>query len=357
MVENPLNLIKASVIGSGVSAATNILGNELSYYRQKQLDDYKYSNMIRFAKANGATPSAIVQGITGNAGGSIPQVSTSNNPVSDFGQSISNAVSSQAAQGNANAALTNAETERQLGLMKLRFEPAKYFADIRESLANAFKSTKEAFLHGSMSRYYNELANDIVKVRPWKLAGLRQGLINDIATYNKIVQETKTSKAQEGYYKSASHELDTRSDVNIANANAIWSSSFNESLRGFRLQWENTLLLAGIDPSKPFWENTGRLMYTDPELFNKRMDMFITSLNDIDGKLQDNLGEHYKRNIAFGYGLYRLNQIHQKNANNRAYRFGVFGNTISSFIPFAGGQSPSYPVDTKLPKYMEWMDY
>lgn len=339
-----------SALGSGLSSIANLYSNDLSYQSQKELNRLKYSDMLSFARSEGATPSALVAGITGSAGGSVPVASSSNNPVGDLGSVLSSGVSSvasmrqaSAAQDQSNAALTNAETERQLGLMRLRFEPAKYFADIRKSLAEAFEASMYGGLHGQMKSYYNELTKDVVQVRPWKIAGLRQSLLNDMATYSKILQETRTSKAQQGYFESASKELETRSDLNVANTSKAWSESLNESLRGFRLQWENSLLTAGIDPSRPFWDNTARLMYSDPKQFRQRMDMMISSLNIIDNRLQANLGEHYKRNAALGYGLYKLNQIHQKNANSRAYRFGVLGNTISSFIPFTGGSTPLQP--------------
>lgn len=332
----PIGLGAAALIGSGISSAANLIGNEIAYRRQMQLDDYKYRNMIDFAKSQGATPSSLVSGVTG-AAGQMPQVSTSNNPVGDLGQTLTNAVSSNAAEGNAQAALTNAETERRLAMMKLKFEPAKYFADIRKALAEAFESSKNAFLHGSMKSYYDELTKDVQQVRPWKLAGLRQGLLNDMAKFGQILQDTNTSKAQAGYYKSAAHELETRSEMNQANTNFIYSQSLNESLRGFRLQWENTLLSYGIDPNKPFWQNTANLMTTQPKLFQERMDMFITSLNAVDNRIQDNLGEHYKRNIAAGIGLYKLNQIHQKNANSRSYRFSNGVSAISKIIPMLGG--------------------
>lgn len=340
----PLGLGAAAVIGSGVATAGNLLANERSYKQQERLDKIKYKDYVEAMHGVGATPTSTIQGLVGSGVGSVPAASSSNNPVSDFGQSLSSGVSAEAslkqavaAQDNATAALTNAETERTLALMKLRFEPAKYFADIRKSLAEAFQATKNAFLHGSMQKYYEELTKDVLQVRPWKLAGLRQGLLNDMATFGKILQETKTSKALEGYYKSGAYELATRAEMNLSQKEKNYAEAWNEHLRGFRIQWENTLLSYGIDPTKPFWENIGRLMYTNPKIFKDRMDMFISGLNLIDNRLQLNLGEHYKRNITAGYGLYKLNQIHQKNANSRSFRNNNAVSTISKIIPILGG--------------------
>lgn len=342
----------AAVIGSAATGLSNIYSNRKSFEYQRALNKQKYTDMISFAQKYGATPSAVIQGITGSAGGAVPTASSSNNPMPDLGQSLSSMVSAGAAQrqagaaeDQAKAALTTAETERQLGLMKLRWEPEKYFADIRKSLAQAFESSKNAFLHGSMRQYYDELTKDVQQVRPWKIAGLRQSLLNDMATFGKILQETKTSKAQENYFGAAAYEARTQGGLNEALENKAWTETLNESLKGFRLQWENSLLSYGIDPTKGFWENTGRLMYTHPNLFRQRMDMFISGLNAIDNKLQMNLGEHYKRNAAIGYGLYKLNQLYNKNANSRSYRNSNAARVISSFIPFLGGSSvPSVGV-------------
>ena len=334
-------MLGASIAASAVSGLGNIIGNHVAYQRQRDLARENYRAYIHAAKLVGATPAAIAQGLTGNGAAGVPSLSTSNNPMPDLGSTMNSAVTANAEQGKATAALTNAETERQLALMRLRFEPQKYFADIRKALADAFQSTKQAFLHGSMTKYYDELTKDVQNVRPWKIAGLRQSLINDMATFDKILQDTATSKAQERNLYAGAYELQTRGDLNIANKELTYTNAYNQQLASFRTMWENSLLSFGIDPTKSFWENTARLMTTEPKLFKQRMNMFIGALNTIDSRLQLNLGEHYKRNIGLGYGLYKLNQIHQKNANARAYRFGIFGNTISSFIPFAGGSVPA----------------
>lgn len=327
------------------SAASGMLNVGSNILQQHAANRLKYNDFISAAQSVGATPTSIIQGITGTAGGSVAPAP---NSMPDLGTTLNQSVSadaaqkqSEAAKEEAAAASVRAETDRQLGLMRLKFEPKKYFADIQKALSESFKNTKEAFLHGSMKKYYDELTIDIQKVRPWKIAGLAQGLLNDMATYNKIVQETRTSKAQEGYFNAAAYQATTQGDLNKAYTDLTYSQSLNESLRGFRLQWENTLLSHGIDPTKSFWENTARLMYTNPQLFNKRMDMFVGSLNSIDSRLQENLGEHYKRNIAIGIGAYQFNKIHQQNANNRSMRFRDVTSGIGSLIPFAGGSTPA----------------
>lgn len=337
-----------SGVGTAVSSGANILNNYLAYRWQKKLNRQRYQDMLDYASQYGATPTAKIQGITGSAGGSMPTVSTSNNPVGDLGQSYLGAVQATAAQRQAgaaesasDAALTNAETERQIALMRLKFEPGKYLADIRKALSDVYANNASAFSSLHQGRYFAELANDLVQVRPWKIASMRQGLLNDIATYDKILQDIKTGKAQEQMYKSSANELDTRSDVNKGSAKFLYYQTKNEALRGVQLQFENDLRKYGIDPNKGFWENTFRLMYTDPKTFKQRTDCFVEALNIIDGRLQDNLGEHYKRTAILGYGLYKLNDIHQKNANARSYRFKNGIDVISSLIG-AGIGSPRY---------------
>lgn len=350
----PLPAIAASLIGAAASGVANVISNKL---QQENASRTKYEDLIKYGRSVGATPTSLVQGITGTAGGSSAGFA---NSIPDFGSTLNGAVSSDAAQKSAEAsqeeaaaARIRAETERDIGLMKLRWEPQKYFADIQKTLAEAFRNTKEAFLHGSMKKYYDELTTDVQQMRPWKIGRLAQGLANDMAMYNKIVQDTKTSKAQEGYFKAGANELNTRADLNRANTELTYSNILTEGLKSFRIKWENDLLQSGIDPNKSFWENTGRLMYTDPKLFNERMDMFINSLQKIDGKLQDNLGSHYKTNIGIGVGLYQLNKLHQQNANNRSMRFKNLTQGIGALIPFAGGSVPSVVTDTKLPWYMD----
>lgn len=334
----------AGIAGTGISAIANSFENRLAFERQKELNRQQYSDLIHYARLAGATPSSIIQGLTKGSMSSMPTFSTGGNPVPDFGQSLASGVSSAASLGQSVAANTSANSQRDINLMKLRFEPWKYFADIKKSLAEAFKNTKEAFLHGSMKHYYDELAQDIQLVRPWKLAGLRQGLLNDMATFDKIIQETRTSNALEGYYKAGAYELGTRAELNLSEKDLNYTRSFNESLQSFRVQWENDLLSSGIDPNKDFWQNTGRLMFTNPDLFRRRMDMFISALNSVDNKIQENLGDHYKRNIALGYGLYKLNQIHQSNANARSYRGKNALEGVSALIPFLGGAPSSAPI-------------
>ena len=322
------------ILGATISAIANARENRKAFERQKELNKQSYEDYINYSRSVGATPTSIIQGLTHGSQGSMPTVSSAGNPVPNIGESFSSGVSAAAAAEQAHAANTSADSQRDINLMRLKFEPHKYYADIKKSLSEAFKNTKEAFLHGSMKQYYDELTTDIQKVRPWKLAGLRQGLLNDMARYDQIVQETKTSKAQEGYYKSAAYEAQTRGDMNVSQKELNYGRLFNENLEGYRLQFENTLRAYGIDPNKRFWDNTLNLMQYNPDLFKRRMDMFLSALNGVDNKIQESLGAHYKRNIAIAGGLYKLNQIHQANANARSYRNKNALQGISALIPF-----------------------
>lgn len=331
----------ASLAGSVISAIVNHRENKLAFERQKELNKQQYLDYLQFAKQNGATPSSIVQGLTHAAGSSVPGVSTGGNPAPDFGQSMSSGVSAMANQRQAEASNVQAYSQREIDLMKLTFEPQKYFADIRKSLSEAFESTQSAFLHGSMKKYYDELVTDLQQQRPWKLASLRQGLINEMARWREINQNIEESKARQGYYNAGSYEFMTRSEYNKSAAYKNYEEGYNASLEGYRKQWEITLLSNGIDPNKPFWENTLRLMTTNPKIFKQRIDMIVNALSILDNKIQEQIGKNYKRNAAFSLGAFYLYQQHQKNGLMRSQKFRNNAAAISSMIPLLGGLSGS----------------
>lgn len=323
--------------GSVISAIVNHRENKLAFERQKELNKQQYLDYLQFAKQNGATPSSIVQGLTHAAGSSVPGVSTGGNPAPDFGQSMASGVSALASQRQAEASNVQAYSQREIDRMKLIFEPQKYFADVRRALSESFKNTREAFLHGSMKKYYDELVTDLQQQRPWKLASLRQGLINEMARWREINQNIEESKSRQGYYDAGAYEFMTRGEYNKSEAYKNYEEGYNASLDGYRKQWEITLLSNGIDPNKPFWDNTLRLMYTNPKIFKQRMDMLINTLGILDNRIQEELGKHYKRNAAFGIGSFYLYQQHLKNKNLRSQAFRNNAAAISSMIPVIGG--------------------
>lgn len=351
MATNP-NIVNSAigaaggVLGSTISAISNSAENRKAFERQQILNKQKYEDMIHYARQFGATPTSLIQGITGSAGGSVPSASTAGNPVPDLGSSFSQGISAgstigqaQAAQGTAQAALTNAETERLLGLMRLRFEPAKYFADIQNALSSAYEKSALSKTHSALRDLYYEQAEDIRLVRPWKLMGLYQGLLNSLATFDNIVQDTRTKKAQE-------HDYETHAGLNVANTEKTYSEKLNIDLDGFRKQFDTMLLSYGIDPNKGFWENIGRQMWTNPNLFRDGVKTFADSIGILDEKMQESLGTHYKRNALAGYGLYKLQQMHLRNKESRSRMFSNYMRGLGSIIPFAGGagSAPAVPA-------------
>ena len=325
------------IIGSTISAISNSRENRKAFERQKVLDRLSYENFIKYSRQVGATPAAIAQGLTGAGAGTVPTASTGGNPVPDLGASFSNGISAAANLRSAGAAETTAESNAEINRMRLIFEPGKYLADTEKSLAEAFKNHKEGFMYGSMKRHFDELVTDLQQVRPWKIASLKQGLLNDMARFDEILQNTKTLKAQERNYNASSYELRTRGDLNIANKEESYARQFNINLESVRLMFENNLRAAGIDPNKSFWDNTFKLASIDPKVFKERMDLFIQSLSILDNRIQENLGEHYKRNAGLLYGAYTLDKYIQNRKTQKAMRNAQALRAVSSLIPFLGG--------------------
>lgn len=335
----------ASLVGSGLSAVANHFENKLAFERQKELADYQYSNYLKYARQAGATPTATMYGLTGHGVSSVPAVSSGGNPAPDFGQSIAAGLQGVSSVSQAGSSRITANSMKQINDMKLMFEPKKYFADVLQSVSTAFNQQKQGFYYGSLKSNIEEVTKDIVMMRPWKVQGALVDLTNKMAEYDNVVQDTRTKKAQERNFNASSAELGTRSDLNKANAYKSTEEGFNAALQGYRLQFENTLLSLGIDPNKSFWQNTLNLSVTNPKMFKARMDAFVTSLNMVDNRIQENLGEHYKRNAALGVGAYYLSNWNRQRKNDKAHRSAEFLRAISSFVPLTGG-SPA-PIGYK----------
>lgn len=295
-------------VASVASGLGNVAASIGSYFGQKALMKQQNEMMWDNFRRAGATPAAIAAGVTGNASSpSAPSVSTGGNPFPDVGSSV-------IGQQNANTQQNLGESETLLNLMKLRFEPSKYYAEINKALTEAFKNTKEALMFGSLKENYDELNKDLRLIRPWKLNSAIQSFLNLTATYDNIVQDTSTKKSEEYRNYAQGAESYSQVDLNKALEENSWQDTYNKRLDQFKKQWELDLLAQGIDPNQPFWENTKRLMYTNPEMFKARMNGFVRSLQILDGKIKENLGDNYiKKGIGI-YGAYRSFDFLQKAA-------------------------------------------
>lgn len=346
-------------IGSGMG---NIAATTANYFFQKSLMKQQNEMMWDNFKRSGATPAAIAAGVTGNASSpSAPTVSSGGNPFPDLGQT---AIGAQ----NANTQQAVGQSQIDVNTMRLLFDPKKYYADCQKALAEAFSSSQQAMMYGSMKENYDELNKDLRALRPWKIGSAYQGLVNLMAEYNNIVAKEGLIKSETSRNYAQAEDYRTHADVNrhtlpVLDAQKDYyedqgkfyrQSAYNLHLSSFRTKWENDLLSQGIDVNQPFWENCKRLMYTDPDQFKRNMDVFIKSLNILDNKLQENLGEHYKRNIALAGLAYGYNNIHQKNQNNRMYRLGIMARSIASFIPFAGAGSMPLSPALASPDYFDY---
>lgn len=333
----------ATSAGSGVA---NLGSNLISAEIQKSLLNNQYKQYFENMYAAGATPTSIIQGLTGTSVNSTPTASTGGNPFSDLGQTT---IGAQNAQTNENKADSDIEVNR----MRLRFDPQKYIADIEKALSESFKSTMEGDTSKSLRQLYDEQRDVLRQTKPWNLAKLKQGLLNDIALYDEIQSNIKKNYSESYRNYQQGYEAYTQGDLNNQLGfesqsrerynDAMTDESYNRGesiiLDNFQRRWRNTLLNSGIDPNSSFSQNMLRLSVTDPKRFDSAASSFIRAVGYLDDRLKENLGDHYKRNIAIGVGMHYLNNRLGEHNTKQSQRFQNYGSTISSFIPFTSGRT------------------
>lgn len=338
--------LEDSVGGSIASGVSNIASSIVQNQLQKNLLEFQYSSYLKNMRAQGATPTSIIAGMSGTSVNSTPTASTGGNPFSDLGQTL---IGAQNAQTNENKADSDIEINR----MRLRFEPKKYFADIEKALSESFKNTMEGFTSKSLRQLYDEQRDVLQQTKPWNLARLKQGLLNDIAYFDEIQSNIKKNASESYRNYQQGYEAGTQGDLNkqfgfesVARENyynAMTDESYKRGesilLDNFQRRWRNTLLESGIDPNSSFSQNMLRLSVTDPKKFNEVSSNFVRSVGILDDKLKESLGDNYKRNIALGIGLHYLNNRLGEHNSKQSQRFHNIGSTISSFIPFTSGRT------------------
>lgn len=324
----------ASVANSGI----NLLFNERYQRQQKELLANQYDEFIKQSQRVGATPSAIAAGLTGAGASSTPSVSAPNQ-TSDIG---ANAASIYGAYNDAKLK----ESERDINRMRLLFEPKKYFADIQKTFSDVYRNYSEGKYFKALKSYYGELEDSLVQKRPWEIMSLKGGLVKILAEYDKILQDTKTSKALESKYYQDVQTGKSQAGYYDAAAENQWSESMNKNLESFKIMFENQLRAAGWNPSDNLWGNVSRLSVTNPPAFKEFMDNTVNTLNVLDDKLQENLGEHYKRNAVIGAGLARYLLNTQNRRNGRNHRINNTLRTAISIIPFTHPGSSVVPSST-----------
>lgn len=303
-------LLTSSIISAAASSGGSLLSgylnrreNERAFERQKELQSNQYEAYVKAAKAAGASPAAIISGLTGKGPQSAPAVSTGGNPQPDIDPAAGLQASAALHEANASAVRQNSEAE--INQMKLLFEPQKYFADINKSFAEAFKMRWSGKLDKAMIDVQNQTANAIKQKLPWELSQLQQGLLNQIQEFKEIQSRTdyykstaalnrekvNTEKTMQGYYNSAT-------DVN-------YQESYNKAMEGFALQFENFLRSEGYNPNKDPWDNLRRWLYTDPKKFELTIDSMIEGVHLVDNALKRELGDRYKQRGIALYGTYR----------------------------------------------------
>lgn len=331
----------ASIIGSAIAGYFNSRENEKQFQRQRQLGKEQYQNYIDYAHKVGATPASIAQGITHAGAASMPTVSASGNPVPDIGGSLASGISSAASQRSATASNISAISDKEINDMKLTFEPAKYYADVQNALSQSLNQFKQSLYYGSLKEHYDELNKDLRNLRPWKLAQAQQTFLNLTATYDNIVQDTATKKSEESRNYAQEEDFRTHANVNRAEEGRIYQDTYNMQLDQYSKQWEIGLLAQGINVKQPFFENLKRWMFTDPERFKACMGFLTQTIQSLDNKLQENLGEHYKRNALLGFAAYKYLQ-HRSGVKSQQRQ--MFGNIVRSALPLVISAATGSPA-------------
>ena len=331
----------ASLIGSAVAGWFNSRENEKQFQRQRQLGKEQYQNYIDYAHKVGATPAAIAQGITHAGASSMPTASAAGNPVPDLGGSLASGISSAASQRSATASNISAGSEKEINDMKLTFEPAKYYADVQNALSQSLNQFKQSLYYGSLKEHYDELNKDLRNLRPWKLAQAQQTFLNLTATYDNIVQDTATKKSEESRNYAQGEDLRTHANVNRAEEGRILQDTYNMQLDQYKKQWEIDLLGQGINVNQPFFENLKRWIFTDPARFKACMGFLTQTIQSLDNKLQDNLGEHYKRNALLGFAAYKYLQ-HRSDVKRDQRQ--LFGNIVRTALPLVISAATGNPT-------------
>lgn len=331
----------ASLIGSTVAGWFNSRENEKQFQRQRQLAREQYDNFINYSHRVGATPASIAQGMTHSGAASTPTVSAAGSPYPDFGSSLSSGVSAAASQRSATAGNITAGSEKEINDMKLTFEPAKYYADVQNALSQSLNQFKQSLYYGSLKEHYDELNKDLRNLRPWKLAQAQQTFLNLAATYDNIVQDTATKKSEEDRNYAQGEDFRTHANVNRAEEGRIYQDTYNMQLDQYKKQWEISLLAQGINPNQPFFENLKRWIFTDPAKFKACMSFLTQTIQSLDNKLQENLGEHYKRNALLGFAAYKY--LQHRSGVKREQR-QMFGNIVRTALPLVISAATGNPT-------------
>ena len=303
------NINPRSPLGPSItSGAANIGSTLLNFGLQKQLNADRYNQYISAMRSVGASPASIVAGLTGSGTGSMPTVSTGNNPFPDFG-------ANQVAQQNADVNQQNANTEERYKNMLLTYEPKLFRSQAFEATAKAFRDMHGIKLDEANSRVANETAQQIAELRPWNLKQAEQ-------TFYNLQQEYRESQSRERLNNEKAKTEKTQQALNTALTEESYSRSFLTNQEAFRTMWENSLRSIGYNPNKSYWDNLFQLASKSPALFEQRVDTIINSIHRLENSVWDNSSKTEK--VLGGYLVGRAMRK-QRDANKQQ----TFSNLIS----------------------------
>lgn len=343
----------ASGASSAISAGGNVLSSLLNiggqYFlnrqaanNQKELFDYqaKYNAPVNEAvrlRAAGLTDAAIAQHLAG-------VTSVQNMPVASH--SPAPALSTSLGDSFVNAKRTSAETlERETAAQEhtkaielmdqQRFwNDRLFFQQIQESISRTLHNNSLSSMTRAQTSLFLEEAETLRSKRPWEIATLTAGLF-------KIQQDINESRSREFFnYESGKTQSSLRS-LYGSETELNYSKKFNEDLRGFELLFENDLRSYGWNPNSPFWQNVGRMAVTHPKDASKLIDNFELLLGDLDNRCKETFGNHYKRNVGIGAGLYLLNRHIQNGKDRTLRRLNSLTSILGNVIPLAHPSQPA----------------
>lgn len=332
--------------GNTLNSLINIAGqyflNRQAMNNQKELFDYqaKYNAPVNEAvrlRAAGLTEAAIAQHLAGIQ-------STQNMPVASH--SPAPALATSLGDSFVNAKRTAAETlerdtasqehNKAIELMEQQrfWNDRLFFMQIQESISRVLHNNALSSMTRAQTSLFLEEAETLRSKRPWEIDTLKAGLY-------KIQQDINESRSREFYnYESGKTQPYLR-NLYTSESEFNYSKKFNEDQRGFELLFENDLRMHGWNPNSPFWQNVGRLSVTHPKDASRLIDNFELFLGDLDNRCKETFGNHYKRNVGIGAGLYLLNRHIENGKDHALRRLNSLTSILGNVIPFA---QPSQPV-------------
>lgn len=216
--------VNPAMFGGAMSMVGNVAGSLFGSYLQKRLLDYQYSKYLSVLKQSGASPSSIVQALTGSGASSMPSVT----PIGSTPDIGANMISASGVES------TNKLQAMQVLESQLRqlYDPKLWKQQIAESVSRVLSNQAN-------SRVQSETAKSLAAKRPYELL---QFLYN----FKHLAAMTRAGNA------SASND-----------------------------EWLRSVRDAGFDPQSDIWSNIARLSSTNPKAASAVMNNLLDTVVEL----------------------------------------------------------------------------